>query len=123
LALVVARASRGALPAAEGCSGTRDCSIRVDCSAQQGIGTLRAMPPSPAFAPHSGRPRDARDYEIAELEIPRRARATLEHLHLTTAGTLCRLSSLELLALPGIGPESVRDVRAALALHGLALAD
>jgi hypothetical protein len=29
----------------------------------------------------------------------------------------------DLLALPGIGPGSVQDIRAALALHGLTLAD
>ncbi len=58
---------------------------------------------------------------IESLFLPARIQSRLEHENITTVGELIGLSSDDLLAWPGFGAMSLREVRRALAEHNLAL--
>lgn len=51
------------------------------------------------------------------------ASSALEHAGYRTLEDLTRLTEADLLALHGVGPKSVRALRAALAEHGLAFSN
>jgi large subunit ribosomal protein L21 len=56
---------------------------------------------------------------IAELELPARVLAALEGAGLRTAGDVLKLTDEELLAIRGLGPKSLEQVRTALSEKGL----
>jgi carbon monoxide dehydrogenase subunit G len=58
---------------------------------------------------------------VDDLKLPPRAASALERAGITTVGQLATRTEEELLALDGIGPASVVDIKAKLADHGLDL--
>jgi carbon monoxide dehydrogenase subunit G len=78
-----------------------------------------AAPGSGASAPTGSTP--AADTSIDDLKLPARATSSLRRDGITTIGQLASKSEDELLALDGIGPASVDDIKAKLTDLGLKL--
>ena len=63
----------------------------------------------------------AADSPVDDLKLPARAAASLQREGITTVGQLATRTEDELLALDGIGPASVVDIKSKLTEHGLTL--
>jgi carbon monoxide dehydrogenase subunit G len=81
--------------------------------------------PSAATEPERVHPSEATDeaLPIDVLNLSGRAWSSLRKDGVQTLGDLTRRSSQQLLAIDGVGPASVTDIRSKLAERGLALAD
>ena len=90
-------------------------------AATQPAGSTTAAPASApaASAPAAAKP--GTDASIDDLKLPPRATSSLRKSGITTAGQLAARSADELLAIDGIGPASVDDIKAKLSDLGLTL--
>ena len=85
-----------------------------------------AEPAEPAVSAESGEPAGAAAEEalpIDVLNLNTRAWSSLRRDGIQTLGDLTRRSGQQLLAIDGVGPASLADIRSRLAERGLALAD
>jgi len=75
----------------------------------------------PASAAAAVPPDDVARLPIEELNLPVRSYNSLRREGVHTVGALASRSENDLLAIDGLGPQSVREIRQKLADHGLAL--
>jgi carbon monoxide dehydrogenase subunit G len=75
----------------------------------------------PASAAGTAPPDDATLLPIEELNLPVRSYNSLRREGVHTVGALASRTENDLLAIDGLGPQSVREIRQKLADHGLAL--
>lgn len=74
----------------------------------------QADEPTPEAAPKA-------EVTLEDLSLPPRALASVRKAGITTVGELTAKTDAEVLAIDGIGPASVDEIKAKLAEHGLAL--
>src|SRR5262249_35473461 len=77
--------------------------------------------PEPAGAEAGPGPTAAAETPVDDLKLPARAVSSLRRENLTTAGQLASKTEAELLAIDGIGPASIVDIKSSLAELGLEL--
>jgi hypothetical protein len=83
--------------------------------------TPAAQAPAATGAEANGLP-DAAQLPIEELNLPVRSFNSLRREGVHTVGGLAGRTEKELLAIDGLGPQSIKEIKAKLAEHGLALA-
>ena len=98
--------------------GTAASSTPADGASPSGASANGAAASAPATAAASS---PAADMPLDELKLPPRAAATLHREGITTVGQLTTRTEDELLALDGIGPASVVDIKSKLTDLGLTL--
>lgn len=81
--------------------------------------TPEAPPKAPPEAPPEAHPKA--EVTLEDLSLPPRALASVRKAGITTVGQLTAKTDAEVLAIDGIGPASVDEIKAKLAEHGLAL--
>jgi hypothetical protein len=89
----------------------------TDGGAAAPSGTLAASAVAGAAAAQS----PVADAPVDDLKLPARATASLHREGITTVGQLATMTEDELLAIDGIGPASVVDIKSKLTEHGLTL--
>ena len=82
--------------------------------------TAAAQAPAAAGAEANGLP-DPAQLPIEELNLPVRSFNSLRREGVHTVGGLAGRTEKELLAIDGLGPQSIKEIKAKLAEHGLAL--
>jgi carbon monoxide dehydrogenase subunit G len=107
-------ASGPAAAAVNGSSGTSE-------GAASGAGDVAAAAEGNGGGAASGAPAHAAQQPIEELNLPVRSYNSLRREGVHTVGSLTARTEKELLAIDGLGPQSVREIRQRLADWGLAL--
>jgi carbon monoxide dehydrogenase subunit G len=82
--------------------------------------TAAAQATAAAGTEANGRP-DPAEMPIEELNLPVRSFNSLRREGVHTVGGLAARTEKELLAIDGLGPQSIKEIKAKLAEHGLAL--
>jgi carbon monoxide dehydrogenase subunit G len=105
-----------AAPAAGAAAGTP----AADTAAAGTADTSAAVTPA-ATATEAHGPADAGQLPIEELNLPVRSFNSLRREGVHTVGGLAARTEKELLAIDGLGPQSIKEIKAKLAEHGLTL--
>ena len=104
-----------AAPAAGAAAGTPAAGTAAADTSAAGI------PAAAATATEANRLADAGQLPIEEMNLPVRSFNSLRREGVHTVGGLAARTEKELLAIDGLGPQSIKEIKAKLAEHGLTL--
>jgi carbon monoxide dehydrogenase subunit G len=111
----------GAAPAAGAAAGTPAADTAAADAAAAGTADTSAAVTPAATATEAHGLADAGQLPIEELNLPVRSFNSLRREGVHTVGGLAARTEKELLAIDGLGPQSIKEIKAKLAEHGLTL--